>query len=290
MRWVALVVAIGVTPAFALIIDPTWGSGSQSFTSAQQSDIQDAINLYQSTFLDNITVDIKFNNMSGGLGQSDTAFYTDTWSDLLPRLTSNAAGPDDAAALAQIAANPIAGSTKVDISQANLKALGYSFSGSDGTIGLNAGICFTDHNHPVNGEYDLFAVACHEIDEVLGTVSGVGSTDMTIADVYRYNGSGARTLSTSTGAKAYFSIDGSTLLDQYNQNGVGDYGDWIAHNPGQVQDWVGSTGQTINPDVEFRLLDVVGYTRYSAAPEPASLGLLGIGAFGLLRRRRTAKE
>jgi len=184
---------------------------------------------------------------------------------------------------------PLSGTTQIALSEANAKALGFdtsSFSGDDGVIGLNTSICFTDHNSPVAGKYDLFAVAAHELDEVLGTVSGVGGSTLWSADLYRYNGSGARSFTTDTGQRAYFSIDGTNLLDEYNQFGrtTGDWGDWKRHSPPQVQDWQGTTGMKIDPDVEFRLLDVVGYDRV-ITPEPASMAVLGLGVFALIRRR-----
>ena len=292
----ALAAALSATSAFGLVINPTYGTtgGASAFSTQDRADIQAVINLYEATFTDAITVNITFNNMNGGLGQSNTAFFTDSYANIHARLIADGSSVDDAAALAQLTANSSGISANLDFSEANAKALGYTGfgSGQDSIIGLNAGICFNVHNATTAAanptKYDLFGVAAHELDEALGTVSGVGDTDLMTADLYRYNNAGARSFTTSGSTSSYFSINGSALLDQYNQGGLsngGDFGDWVIHNPSQVQDWEGTPGVLNDPNVEFRLLDAVGYDR-AAVPEPASIAALGLGLAVLIRRRK----
>jgi len=111
-------------------------------------------------------------------------------------------------------------------------------------------------------------VVSHEIDEVLGSSSGVGGTPIRPADLFRFSGPGARNYTTS-GDSAYFSIDGgNTLKVQYNQNASGDYGDWWstgAHTP-RVQDAFGTPGSDPDLGVELTVLDSVGWTLVSAIP------------------------
>src|SRR5207244_12764161 len=90
-------------------------------------------------------------------------------------------------------------------------------------------------------KFDLMSTAMHEINEVLGFGSAL---NLPVSfpriplpqDLFRYDGSGNRSYTTGTSAQAFFSIDGTPLLNQLTQSGSGDYGDWIAHNPSQVQD------------------------------------------------------
>src|SRR2546422_3030993 len=59
-----------------LTIIPTFNStGATSIDAATQTVINNAIAFYQNTFTNNITVNIEFHNMSGGLGQSLTFIF-----------------------------------------------------------------------------------------------------------------------------------------------------------------------------------------------------------------------
>jgi hypothetical protein len=288
------------TSASALTIIPTFGStgGAAAFSAGDIACINSVISLYQNTFSDPITVNITFNNMNTGLGQSQTAFYQTTYGAIHTALIADASSADDTAALASLAGSPpVSDASTVTFSEANAKALGFTGfgAGQDSTIGLNAGICFNVHTAAAAAanpsKYDLFAVACHELDEALGTVSGLDLSGLSTADFFRYNGnaagvlSGGRSFTTSTSVHAWFSINGSVALDEYNQfnHAPGDWGDWVVHNPNQVQDYAGTPGKLADPSVELRLLDVVGY---NLVPEPSAVAILGLGALIVVCRRR----
>jgi len=282
--------AIGSYSAQAITINGNFDSSITGLSNAGavESDINALLTYYDNEITTDITVNITFSNMNSGLGASNTDFYQDTYSDYLAHLTATASSDAiDTAALAKLTSNPYTGAT-VDFSSANGRAVGLDTpAGEDGHVYLNTGLCFTTHNSPVGGKYDLYSITAHEVDEVLGTSSGVGG-DFQDTDLFRYDGSGNRSFTSSQSVHAYFSVDGTTSIDEYNQYNRtnGDYGDWIVHNPSQVQDWRGTTGETINPGPgEIGLLDAIGYNM-QAVPEPAPIAVFGLGMVALLIRRR----
>src|SRR5262249_60696589 len=99
----------------------------------------------------------------------------------------------------------------------------------DDFTGLNTRI--TDGGSPgTSGASSLRATAQHEIDEVLGlgsSLAGVPYGAPFTEDLFRYDQNGNRSFTTNTSAKAFFSINGTTQLAQFdNQGDGGDWGDW----------------------------------------------------------------
>ena len=112
-------------------------------------------------------------------------------------------------------------------------------------------------------KYDLLAITEHEINEVLGLGSDLPDTsDPFPQDLFRYGAAGGRSFTTN-GDNAWFSLDGTNLLVQFNQDARGDYGDWWS-NPGssfapRVQNAFATRGATPDMGVELIALDVQGY-------------------------------
>lgn len=262
-------------PAHAgLVIVPTFDSTITSDPNAAviENTINWAIHLYEARFADPITVDITFQEMSSGLGMSDVTYYVVPYSDYYSALQSHATTVNDTNALAHLPGgpnNPITGDANIYVKQANLKALGFTglAGGADGTISLNTSLMNLTRPGGNPGNYDLMAVAEHEMDEVLGLGSDLPDTsDPFPQDLFRYDSSGSRSFTTVSTVKAFFSLDGTTDLAQCdNQNDGGDFGDWQS-NPlpsgvkPKVQDAFGTPGATPNPEVELIVLDVIGYT------------------------------
>jgi hypothetical protein len=159
---------------------------------------------------------------------------------------------------------------------------------TDGTISLNTSIMNLSLNATDPDKFSLFATVCHEIDEVLGFGSalnglGNGAPSPTGAisplDLFRYDGAGARSLTTGVNAAAYFSLDGTTDLVQFNQHQGGDFQDFYSFYGGQtprVQDAYAAAGASPVPNDELTMLDVIGYARV-IAPQP-SLSLTRSGS------------
>ncbi len=295
----------GANSAHALIINPIWDSTITSDANAAtiENTINSTIAIYQASFSNPITVSIKFAEMTSGLGQSSTYFGTVSYASYLAQLTSHATTAADATALAHLGAgpnNPVNGNTSMAVTTANLRALGYVASppsgNPDSTISLNMALMNLDRVSINPSKYDLMAVAAHEIDEALGfgsLLNGLanGAAAPTGAvwglDLYRYDGAGNRSFNTAVASLAYFSIDGTTQLARFNQTAGGDFSDFYStgpHSP-QVQDAFGTPGATQNLGVELTMLDVLGYNLVPT-PEPATLSLFTLGAFGLLLRRK----
>jgi hypothetical protein len=267
---------------------------------AVETAIMNAEMIYTTTFIDPITVNLTFSNMSGGLGMSNTSFENVDYSTFCSALKTDGNSANDASANASLgscgspgtATNPVNGSTTINVKTANLRAVGLPGSvGSDSTVSINFVQTTID-----GGVYDTTAVLQHEIDEALGLGSSLPNTPFSTIfpeDLFRYSAPGVRSFTTNSTATAFFSINGGTgLLAQFdNQNDGGDFGDWqsnpLPNSVGpQVQDAFGTPGSHPVLGVELTALDVIGYT--TAVPEPGTMALFGIGWAGLAywRRRR----
>ncbi len=278
---------LAVSPALALDIQATFDA---TFTAAQKSTLQSVVSFFNTKYTDATTIKIQFDNVNTGLGMSSTFGSNVTYADYHAALIAHNSGNSvDTTALAKLASLPFGGSS-LRVTTALGRTLGLTnFNVIDSTISLNSGLCFTGHASPVAGKYDLWAVAAHELDEALGSSSGVGGT-FTAADLFRYDGSGNRSFTASSSQHAYFSLDGTTLLEEYNafQHGGGDWGDWVVHTPGQVQDFQGTPGGVVNYGIgETSLEDAIGYNT-TAVPEPSTIAVFALGGVAFLRRRKRA--
>jgi hypothetical protein len=165
-----------------LIITPTFDS---SIDSATQTVINNAIAFYESTFSNNVTVNIYFYNMSSGLGSSYFVTYNVPFTSYRAALAGNASSTDDTTALANTPANstnPVNNGANVGVKPATGRALGlntpevlHNFSGSpcptftgSGCIGINV--------TSANSFGGLTSVVEHEIDEILGLGSALSGT------------------------------------------------------------------------------------------------------------------
>ena len=232
-----------------------------------EATINSVIATYEAAIATPITVNITFSESSNGLGLSTYSMGIVPYSQFLSALTNTQSSQTDATALAHLPKNattdPVLGKSNIAIHNANLKALGLPAStASDGTVAVNMALCNLTRSATNPNKADLFAVEAHEIDEVLGLGSALGTSNQSIVqaqDLFRYDQSGHRSFTTSASAKAFFSLDGTTDLIPFNQNPAGDYGDWVTGATPHVQDAFITAGVILNPDIEFVALDAQGY-------------------------------
>jgi hypothetical protein len=177
-----------------------------------------------------------------------------SYSTYVTTLKADATTSDDAIAnslLPNSATNPVNGTSTINVKTANLRAVGIATPGfgvgqanPDGTITLNTSLTFPG-SPGSSSTYSLLSVTEHEIDEVLGLGSSLAITPLgTIfpEDLFRYDAAGNRSFTTNSAAQAFFSINGTTDLAQFdNPNDGGDFGDWQSNPlpsgvPPKVQD------------------------------------------------------
>ncbi len=301
-KFLAIPLALCFAPtAHALIITPTFDA---SYNAQDKLAVNTAILYYESVLTNNVTVNINFANMTTGLAQSSQYLYGIDYSTLYGALNSQKTSSDDISAVNSLSSgfsDQATGASLIGITHADCSALGFNCGAiSDGTISVNLGL--TDANRAdgiSSGSYDLIGVVEHEIDEILGSGGGgslLGYGAVGIEDLFRYTAQGVRTFTTS-GDNAYFSIDGGkTDLARFNNDGVGDYGDWHTSSISRVQNAYGTPGvQNDIGVVELTALDVIGWNRVSATlppadiPTPSVIVLLGSGLMALFtstRRKR----
>lgn len=283
--------------ADALTIIPTFSGTIPTNANAAQikATINSCIAEYEAALKDPIVVNITFVGQTNGLGGSGYNPLPVPYSGYRTSLVSHATTSEDTLALSQLpntTTNPVNGATLVRMLPTLALQMGLATNAAAGTISLNIGACNVNPETDTNsGSYSLFAVTCHEIDEVLGT-GGAGSwldgTNGTPAptdavgplDLFRYSfssGVGTRSFNTLASTVCYFSIDGTNSLVQFNQNAAGDFGDFASGTP-LVQNAFASPGAQPVMSLEWNMLDVAGYNWnghtnvWSSAAAPSGAG------------------
>jgi hypothetical protein len=317
--------------AHALTIVPTFDSSITGASNALQIEnrIDAALGFY-SNFINPTTVNIYFQIGPAGLGANISTLYGPfNASSYEAALAANAsANPQNtvlAGALNHINDGNGAVDPQVAALSANLRALGLNAPGAlgaDGVLGdgaFDGVITLSDTPNLIAygnfvglGQFGANQVIQHEVDEVLGFGGagslvgqdfGLGFPLLGIEDLYRYNGVGSGSFTTDPTENAYLSLDGGvTNLIGFNQNGVGDFGDFAktfcnVGDPQHVQDWaqcpqpVAGQFSLGRGSIEVQALQAIGYNLIDGVPEPGTWALM-IGGFGLvgiaLRRRRPA--
>jgi len=286
-------------PSAGVIINATFDSSITSDPNA--ASIENAINTaianIQSMFSDPITITIRFQAMTSGLGQSSTTLYGYPYGTFLSALKADAKTSDDATAaglLPNASTNPVNGNSVIFVKTANLRAVGINQNPPagqfDGVVAVNT-LITSPGSAGTTGQFSLVSTAEHEIDEVLGLGSALPTLfnqtgTICPEDLFRYSGANTRSFtmtdSRTSGVFAFFSIDGLTSLAQFdNQNDGGDFGDWQS-NPRpagvspKVQDAYATPSANPALGVELIALDVIGYNRaFPVGRPPTNVRITG---------------
>jgi hypothetical protein len=323
-------------PARALVIKPVFASSITSLSDAAQIEgaFDSAAAVLDRAFANPATVNITVSwgsiageaipagDISTSLDNLSGAYsYARVVSDLT---AASKANPLDKVLATAVSHLPKTDPTKLgqfEIPYAEAKALGIlprAFPMMDGYIGFDSKVAY-DFN-PVGGitagDYDFQGLAEHEMEEVLGRITGLQSSAVSWAtpfDLYRYAATGVSSF--TYGAQAYFSVNGGlTDLGNFNSVGGGDRSDWRTLSTStDAQDAYVYTGKALTlTGNDLEALDALGWgvskvtgstplstvtifsppsAAASAVPEPGTWGLTIVGAalIGASARRRRRK-
>ncbi|WP_420382137.1 NF038122 family metalloprotease [Novosphingobium sp.] len=272
-----------------MIINVTYDASAANAPAGFDQAVQAAVQFWESQISTPITVNLTFGYGSvdgqpldaGALGENIESGIFVPYASVLKGLATQATSPADFASLsALLTGDPTDGSTFF-ATTAQAKALGLypaTESGTDGYVGLSdtAAFNYTPNSQAVAGDYDPVGALEHEISEVLGRISGLGQTTdggaplYTAMDLFRYSSAGVRDL---TPASGYFSVDGKSLLLQFNNPGNGgDAGDLTNADSDAFSAFATPGFVTTISNADLELMDVLGYTLGTGAL-PAAPGV-----------------
>src|SRR5215471_12102258 len=184
---IALLSALTATgPAMALVFDVTYDPSVATAPAGFIPAFADAIDFYQSTYTDPIVVNINvgwgeiFGTPVTALGESTSAQLTGlTYNQVRNALIADATSPADDIAVSTLPALDPTGGRSFQMSTGEAKALSLIPPSPmpDGFISFFAAPIWTfdPNDRAVPGVFDFIGVAEHEISEVMGRISEVGT-------------------------------------------------------------------------------------------------------------------
>ena len=274
-----------------LQINVTFDSSVTSSSLASQ--IEQAVNyvvgVYEGLFSNPITlnIDVGWGEVDGqalgsdDLGESNSTTSSYSYSQIVNALTNTAdasGDPNQLQAVSTLSSDNPPTSGNFVIADAEAQALGListtpSIDGYVGFASSSTEWSFAPNVTPAAGEFYFIGVAEHEISEVMGRFSDIGSGSDTysVMDLFRYSAEDQRDLTAGSSrhggsnTTAYFSIDeGATNLGTWNNlPREGDTGDWAAPNGPTADDAFNgdSSDGVINvlSANDVTLMNVLGY-------------------------------
>jgi hypothetical protein len=265
---------------FDLIWDPSVAAAPRGFVQA----IVDAAKLYSGLFSNKevIAIDIGYGEIAGSpmapgaLGESESFGYLTDYATVTTALMGDG--------FRFSAANePTGGQFFITSADAKTMGLVDPVAGLDGFMGISdlSGTGFswnTGNKNTAPNQFDLQAVAEHEISEIMGRLGleGVaiinGQPTYTPLDLFNYQSRGVLALSPNGG---YFSIDNGRInLGNFNDAAVngGDIGDWASDTSSAQAHTLGLSRGAYDAYDAFTLPGQNGQVSLSDVVEDAALG------------------
>jgi hypothetical protein len=227
----------------------------------------------------------------GNLGSSLVTSIFSSYSAVRGAFVAHATSSDDMTAVGTLP-NTILSGINVLVAPPEAAALGLipSTTPIDAYVGFGNSANFSYdlvnnllNGAPPPGQIDFFGTVAHEISEVMGRTLRVGEIvsglpSYTPLDAFHYASPGV--LAQVPGG--YFSLDGGvTVLDNFNTQPGGDFGDWSAA-AGHDSFLAFANPSVLNPvtETDLRLMDVIGYTR---SPSAVTSAHIQNDALGIIR-------
>jgi len=233
------------------------------------------VNLYESLFTNNVTLDLNVGWAPlgpGVLGDNGTTNVTFSYQQVKAALvaTANASGdPAQIAADATLPANdPLGGEGEISLTAADAAAIGLLPATSPVNaylnIASNVSWSFAPLVTPPAGETYVIGTIEHELSEMMGRVSKVGTTTPKPMDLFRYAAPGVRATALGpVNSVAYFSYDqGNTNLGDWHNSLGGDAGDWhTPYGPAPTDAFGGAGTGSLNPitTTDVTLMNILGW-------------------------------
>jgi hypothetical protein len=264
-----------------MIINVLYDASAATAPAGFQTAISAVVSYFQGHFTDDITFDLHVgfgdvhgNTMNvGNLGQSEFYAHGYSYQDFLDALEDHRTTADDFTAFSSLpTTSPFASTDDFWVMDPLAAALGLleieSGSPIEGWVGFSNTLAFDyDRSDGITaGQYDFMGTVAHEITEIMGRVLGVGEdvlagdgvADYLPLDLFHY-ASGALSLTRG----GYFSLDGTTMLADFNALSTGDAGDWGGTTKNDAYLAFSSPG--VYNDIapwDLQVMDVLGFQGY----------------------------